>query len=181
MKGFELLFIFAFIILFCYFPEIDYLTLAKKYHINNTVFGVFLLILAGLGIYTLKINKTISVLVFILFFMLMRTRFTYVELFKNKDTKESFASEFSVSSQTPDPTATEPLLVAQELQIAQEFLKKQIQADPNKTQMEKQVIDDIINNYFVKSDKLKQLSNFNISAQVSNPIPGDQKLTPDVY
>jgi hypothetical protein len=178
MKGFELLFIFVFVIIFCYFPDIDYLTLATKYHINNTIFGIFLLILAGLGIYTLKINKTVSVLVFILFFMLIRTRFTYVELFSNK---ESFASEFSVSSQTPDPNATEPLLVAQELQKAQDFLKKQIQADPNKTQMEKQIIDDIINNYFVKSDKLKQLSNFNISAQVSNPIPGDQKLTPDTY
>jgi hypothetical protein len=179
MKGFELLLIFGFIILFCYFPDIDYLTLAKKYHINNTIFALFLIVLAGIGIYTLKINKGVSALVFIIFFMLMKTRFTYVELFGNQKSLESFVNEFSVSSQTPDPNATEPLLVAQELQKAQEFLKKQIQSDPNKTQMEKQVIDDIINHYFVKSDKLKQLSNFNIASQVANPIAGDQKLTPD--
>jgi hypothetical protein len=104
----------------------------------------------------------------------MRTRFNYIELFTNPP--EAFGVEFSVDSQVPDPTTTLPLLVAQDLATAQDFLVKQIQADPNKTKMEKQVIDGIINHYFVKSDKLKQLSNFNISAQVANPIPGDQKL-----
>ena len=167
--------IIIFISIFCTFPDIDYLTLANKYHINNTIFGIIIVCLASLGIYLLKINKTIAVLVFILFFMIMRTRFNYIELFVNP--REAFGTEFSVDSQVPDPTATLPLLVAQDLATAQDFLVKQIQADPNKTKMEKHVIDGIINHYFVKSDKLEQLSNFNVSAQVANPIPGDQKLT----
>jgi hypothetical protein len=106
--------------------------------------------------------------------MIMQTRFNYIELFTDKI--EGFGSEFSVGSQIPDPTATQPLLVAQELATAQDFLIKQIESDPNKTKMEKSVINNIINHYFVKSDKLTQLQNFNISAQVANPIAGDQKL-----
>lgn len=171
---YEYICIIIFIIIFCTFSDIDYLTLANKYHINNTFFGVILLCLACFGIYMLRINKMISVLVFILFFMIMRTRFNYIELFRNP--RESFGTEFSVDSQEPDPTATQPLLVAQELATAQDFLIKQIESDPNKTKMEKNVINGIINHYFVKSDKLKQLSNFNVSAQVANPIAGDQKL-----
>lgn len=166
----ELLCIVIFVIIFCTFTDIDYLTLANKYHITNTWFGIILVCFAGFGIYMLRVNKTISVLVFILFFMIMRTRFNYIELFIS-------GSEFSVDSQTPDPTATQPLLVAQELDVAKDFLIKQTDADPNKTKMEKTVINEIINHYFVKSDKLKQLQNFNVSAQVANPIPGDQKLT----
>ena len=106
--------------------------------------------------------------------MIMRTRFNYIELFTNPI--EAFGTEFSVDSQIPDTTATQPLLVAQELETVKDFLIKQIESDPNKTKLEKQVIDGIINQYFVKSDKLKQLSNFNVSAQVANPIPGDHKL-----
>jgi len=174
MKVLELISIIIFISIFCTFPDIDYLTLANKYHINNTIFGIIIVCLASLGIYLLRINKTIAVLVFILFFMIMKTRFNYIELFVNPP--EAFGTDFSVDSQEPDPTATLPLLVAQDLATAQDFLVKQIQADPNKTKMEKQVIDGIINHYFVKSDKLEQLSNFNVSAQVANPIAGDQKL-----
>lgn len=171
---YEYICIIIFIIIFCTFSDIDYLTLANKYHINNTIFGVILLCVACFGIYMLRINKTISILVFILFFMIMQTRFNYIELFTDKI--EGFGSEFSVGSQIPDPTATQPLLVAQELATAQDFLIKQIESDPNKTKMEKSVINNIINHYFVKSDKLTQLQNFNISAQVANPIAGDQKL-----
>ena len=174
MNVLEAISIITFITIFCTFADIDYLTLANKYHINNTIFGLILLCLACFGIYMLRHNKTISTLVFILFFMIMRTRFNYIELFTNP--REAFGTEFSVDSQEPDTTATQPLLVAQELETVKDFLIKQIESDPNKTKLEKQVIDDIINQYFIKSDKLKQLSNFNVSAQVANPIPGDQKL-----
>lgn len=171
---YESICIIIFIIIFCTFADIDYLTLANKYNINNTIYGVILLCIACFGIYMLRINKTIAVLIFILFFMIMRTRFNYIELFTNP--QESFGSEFSVDSQEPDSIATQPLLVAQELVTAQDFLIKQIESDPNKTKLEKNVINGIINHYFVNSDKLNQLSNFNVSAQVANPIAGDQKL-----
>ena len=174
MNVLELFSIVIFVVIFCTFPDIDYLTLANKYHINNTIFGLILLCIACVGIYMLRISKTIALLVFIIFFMIMRTRFKYIELFTGS--REAFGSEFSVDSQVPDTTATQPVLVAQELATAQDFLIKQIESDPNKTKMEKSVINNIINHYFVKSDKLKQLKNFNVSAQVANPIPGDQKL-----
>ncbi len=174
MNVLELFSIITFVIIFCTFPDIDYLTLANKYHLNNTIFSLILLCIACAGIYMLRISKTIAVLVFIIFFMIMRTRFNYIELFTNP--REAFEVEFSVDSQVPDTTVTQPLLVAQDLKKAQDFLIKQIDSDPNKTKMEKSVINNIINHYFVKSDKLKQLRNFNVSAQVANPIPGDQKL-----
>lgn len=178
MKYINAIFIIIFVAIICIFPDIDYLSLANKYHINNTIFGLLLLCLAGFGIYMLKHNKTLSTLTFIVFFMLMRTKFNYVELFEN-NINNIPVSEFNIDSTNTTIPQTRPLLTEEDLTVAQDFLLKQTQADPNKTPLEKQVINDIITHYFVKSDKLTQLRNFNVSAQVANPIPGDQKLTPD--
>ena len=43
----------------------------------------------------------------------------------------------------------------------EDYLLKQIEDDPNKTQIEKKVITDITQKYFLNSDKLAKLKKFN--------------------
>lgn len=149
--------IVLFIIIFVNYPEIDMLGICKQYHINNITFSLFLIGLVLLGIWLIPHFKIIAMCIFILFFIIFKTQYMYVELFTDV--------------QQPSQ------LTSQETEVAKQFLIKQIESDPNKTNLEKAEIDNIISTYFNTSDKLKSLYDFNVAALVNNPLPGDQKLS----
>lgn len=163
----EAICIIGFVIIFVKFPEMDLLAICKQYNITNTIFGAILVILALFGIWVHRYSTIISVILFIIFFIVFKTRFTFIELFA------SGGSEITV----PETTQPAPkLLTAQEIDTAKAFLIKQTAADPNKTPLEKSVIDDVINTYFSKSNKLRDLKDFNVATLVNNPLPGDSSI-----
>lgn len=64
-----------------------------------------------------------------------------------------------------------------EMQAEQEkYLLEQIQTDPNKTQLDKDIMQDLTQQYFTSSDTLPILRAFNRNAQEANPVPGDQLI-----
>ena len=161
----EAICVIGFIIIFVKFPEMDLLAICKRYNITNTVFGFILVMLALFGIWVHRYSTIISVILFIVFFIVFKTRFTFIELFA------------SGAGETPETTQSAPkLLTAQEVETAKSFLIKQTAADPNKTPLEKSVIDDVINTYFSKSNKLRDLKDFNVASLVNNPLPGDSSI-----
>ena len=130
---FELACVAGFVILFVLLPDIDLLGFCRQNNINNTGFALILVGLAVTGIWLLKHSKILAILAFIIFFIVFKTQFRFVELFEDAGQENN---------------AREKLLTAQETEIAKSFLIKQTEADPNKTKLEKEVIDGLINTYF---------------------------------
>ena len=160
---FEITCIVGFVILFVVLPDIDLLGLCKHNNINNTGFALLLVLLAVAGIWLLKHSKILAILAFIIFFIVFKTQFRFVELFQDAGTARQDTQDAGTLDMNP--------LTAQETEIAKSFLIKQTEADPNKTKLEKEVIDGLINTYFAKSDKLKDLYNFDIASLVNTPLP----------
>ncbi len=171
----ETISILIFVALFIKFPELDLLSICKRYNITNTSFGFILVVLALFGIWIHKYSNIISVIIFIIFFIIFKTRFTFIELFTDLPSNEN-QTDMITSSTTTSTIPQNKLLTAQEIETAKAFLIKQTESDPNKTPLEKTVIDDIINTYFSKSNKLQELKDFNVATLVKNPLPGDASI-----
>jgi hypothetical protein len=158
----------AFLYFFVCYPDMDLNSIARNIHINAPLFVFLLASAAGLGIWLSKYSRIIAGFIFIIVFMIFKTQLAFVEMFTVDPAQED-------SSTTPNEDITKAM-TAQDIETAKQFLYKQVESDPNKTPLEKEVVNNLINTYFGKSDKLKDLMNFNVSALVANPIPGDQKL-----
>ena len=135
------------------FPDIR--KFKTTYKLSTTQTYLALIIICSIGIALLKYNnREGGVIVFIIIYMLTSAYVDTFELFTGEPANLTFTEKDNVKA----------------------FLIAQTQNDPNKTDMEKTVIESIINEYFSKSDKLTQLMDFNISAQVNNPLPGEPQL-----
>ncbi len=197
----EILASLIFICTLVYMPDMDFgylamqLGLTERYQIYTV-----LICIAAVGIALFRYSRVIGGYVFILLFYVMNTQLRYAELFTTRGTSELFTTEQSAEQtelftirKTEDPldnfqdgnettTTTAPVmdplnLSAGDLSLAEDFLLKQTAADPNKTDLEKNVVSDIIRQYFVKSNKLVELRDFNDRALKANPIGGPQEVT----
>lgn len=195
----EILASLIFICTLVYMPDMDFghlamqLGLTERYHIYT-----LLICIAAVGIAIFRYSRVIGGYVFILLFYVMNTQLRYIELFTTRGTSELFTTKKSAEltelftiRKTEDPlddfqnvdettTTTKPVdplnLSAGDLSLAEDFLLKQTEADPNKTDLEKNVVSDIIRQYFVKSNKLVELRDFNDRALKANPIAGPQEV-----
>jgi hypothetical protein len=187
-------------------PDMDFGYLAMQLGLSDR-FRIYTLLIciAAFGIALFRYSRVIGGYVFILLFYVMNTQLRYAELFTTRGTSELFTTEqsaeptelFTTSEsftirKTEDPldnfqdvdktTTTKPLmdplnLSTGDLSLAEDFLLKQTESDPNKTDLEKNVVSDIIRQYFVKSNKLVELRDFNDQALKANPIAGPQEIT----
>ena len=177
----EILASLIFICTLVYMPDVDFghlamqLGLTERYQIYTV-----LICIAAVGIALFRYSRVIGGYVFILLFYVMNTQLRYAELFtirKTEDPLDNF-QDMSQTTTTTSKAVMDPLnLSAGDLSLAEDFLLKQTAADPNKTDLEKNVVSDIIRQYFVKSNKLVELRDFNDRALKANPIAGPQEVT----
>jgi hypothetical protein len=159
-------------------PDMDFgylamqLGLTERYQIYTV-----LICIAAVGIALFRYSRVIGGYVFILLFYVMNTQLRYIELFTIRKTEDPL-DDFQNVDETTTTKPVDPLnLSAGDLSLAEDFLLKQTAADPNKTDLEKNVVSDIIRQYFVKSNKLVELRDFNDRALKANPIAGPLEVT----
>jgi hypothetical protein len=159
----EILFSVLFICTLVNMPDTDFQQLANRLGLTDR-FRIYaaLILIACVGMAVYRYSRVISGYIFILLFYVVNTQMRYRELFQ---------------AETTTTTSTNPIkdplnLTPGDLSLAEDFLIKQTQSDPNKTQLEKNVVTDIIKQYFLKSNKLTELRDFNDRALQANPVAG---------
>jgi hypothetical protein len=174
----EILASLIFICTLVYMPDVDFghlamqLGLTERYQIYT-----LLICIAAVGIALFRYSRVIGGYVFILLFYVMNTQLRYIELFTIRKTEDPLDDFQNINETTTTTKPVDPLnLSAGDLSLAEDFLLKQTEADPNKTDLEKNVVSDIIRQYFVKSNKLVELRDFNDRALKANPIAGPQEV-----
>lgn len=179
----EILSSIIFICVLVYLPDLDFQHLAEQLGLVDRLrIYVMLICFAAFGIALFRYSRIIGGYVFILLFYVMNTQMRYVELFNTESftirKTENPLDAFQDLSTTTTQAQLDPLnLSAGDLSLAEDFLLKQTAADPNRTQLEKNVVSDIIRQYFIKSNKLQELRDFNDRALKANPIAGPQEVT----
>lgn len=88
---------------------------------------------------------------------------------------ESFVSSSTSTSTSTGENENENKNVAT-IAEQEKYLLEQIKADPNKTNLDKDVMADLTQQYFSSSNTLPLLRSFNDRSQEANPIPGDQLI-----
>lgn len=175
----EILASLIFICTLVYLPDLDFgylamqLGLSERYQIYT-----LLICIATVGIALFRYSRVIGGYVFILLFYVMNTQLRYIELFTIRKTEDPFDNfqDVNETTTTTKPPVDPLNLSSGDLSLAEDFLLKQTAADPNKTDLEKNVVSDIIRQYFVKSNKLTELRDFNDRALKANPIAGPQEV-----
>ena len=120
------------------------------------------LIIAYVATYfMLDYSKLIGAYMFVIITLIVRTKFSYIELFQNN---------------TGNTNTVNNDITNDNYKALEEGLIKQITDDPNITPIEKQVIIDTIKTYLQKSNKLEILKRFNDSADKVNPISNAQNI-----
>ena len=143
--------VILFFILIIYLPDIDIQNALEQIGINTTFkLTLVLVLLLCLAMIIYCYSKITGCVIFACTSLFLRTQFKYVEAYqelsKNNITKNTKNKELTV----------------------EEYLLKQISDDPNKTNLEKQIIKDITQKYFLNSDKLQKLSTFNEESEKMN-------------
>ena len=171
----EILSSIIFICTLVYLPDLDFQYLAEQLGLSDRFrIYTFLICIAAFGIALFRYSRIIGGYVFIMLFYIMNTQLRYIELFTTRKTEDPFQDQATTTTQAQ----LDPLnLSAGDLSLAENFLLKQTAADPNRTDLEKKVVSDIIRQYFIKSNKLAELRDFNDQALKANPIAGPQEVT----
>jgi hypothetical protein len=143
--------VILFFILIIYLPDIDIQNALEQIGINTTFkLTLVLVLLLCLAMIIYCYSKITGCVIFACTSLFLRTQFKYVEAYqelsKNNNTENTKNKELTV----------------------EEYLLKQISDDPNKTNLEKQIIKDITQKYFLNSDKLQKLSTFNEESEKMN-------------
>lgn len=143
--------VILFFILIIYLPDIDIQNSLEQIGINTTFkLTIVLVLLLCLAMIIYCYSKITGCVIFACTSLFLRTQFKYVESYqelpKNNNTENTKNKELTV----------------------EEYLLKQISDDPNKTNLEKQIIKDITQKYFLNSDKLQKLSTFNEESEKMN-------------
>ncbi len=165
----ELVSSLIFVCLLVNLPDIDLNHIARYTGLNTRIsLYLAIIVLCLIGGWLVKYSKIIAGYVYIIVFFLFNTQMRYIELFQDSAPVATLAEKSQ-----PDKLA----LSAGDLALAEDFLIKQTAADPNRTDLEKQVISDLIKQYFLKSNKLTELRDFNDKVLQANPIGGPQEIT----
>ncbi len=168
----ELISSLIFVCLFVNLPDIDLNNIARYTGLNTRIsLYLAIIILCLIGGWLVKYSKIIAGYVYIIVFFLFNTQMRYIELFQDS------GSASTVATLAAKTQLDKLELSAGDLALAEDFLIKQTAADPNRTDLEKQVISDLIKQYFLKSNKLTELRDFNDKVLQANPIGGPQEIT----
>lgn len=110
--------------------------------------------------------------------LLVITIITVYALCKCQNIYESFDDTFNnnINNNTNNIENNKEKVVDELREIQEEYLIEQIKADPNKTKLDKDIMEDLTRQYFTSSDTLPMLREFNDEARKVNPIPGDQLI-----
>jgi hypothetical protein len=145
--------------------------LGNSYIMTYGVLGIYILI----SLIAYKHSNISGVLLFLILMIIVRVylktvifieRFetdiprTTVNLDSNNNTNIQISSKYS----------------EEVVSKAKDYLKEQVAENPNITDLEKDVINDIYDTYFMNSSNLENLKRFNESASEYNPINNEQKV-----
>lgn len=155
--------VILFFILIIYLPDIDIQNALEQIGINTTFkLTLVLVLLLLLAMITYCYSKITGCVIFACTSLFLRTQFKYVEAYQN-------LVRLSVSTEpTPTKSNNNTKNTKNKELTVEEYLLKQISDDPNKTNLEKQIIKDITQKYFLNSDKLQKLSSFNEESEKYN-------------
>ena len=160
--------VILFIILIIYLPDIDIQNALENIGINTTFkLTIILVLLLCLAMIIYCYSKITSCIIFVCISLFLRTQFKYIESYQNPNRLISVSDNNPLPNSIPN-SIPNIILKKQTDLIVEEYLLKQISDDPNKTNLEKDLIKDITQKYFLNSDKLKKLTNFNEKSEDFN-------------
>ena len=162
----DVFFIILFIVLLIKLPDIDIQYILENIGINTTIqLTALLVVLLLLSMVTYCYYPITGGIIFICITLFLRTQFKYVEAFYQLPPPIRLTGSRGVdptNPQTTNPQTTNPQTTKKNKDLTvEEYLLNQIVDDPNKTNLEKEVIKDITQKYFLNSDKLQKLTDFN--------------------
>lgn len=163
----DIIFIALFVLLLIKLPDIDIQEYLENLGINSSFKLIFcLVVLLILTMIIICYSKIMGGILFICITLFLRTQFKYIEAFQKQgnnksvvlNNQESFINSNNnnynknnnYNSNSGDNNIT-----------VEKYLLNQIADDPNKTSLEKKIIQDITQKYFLESDKLQKLTDFN--------------------
>lgn len=157
--------VILFFILIIYLPDIDILTSLESIGINTTFkLTIVLVLLISLAMSTYCYSKITGSIIFACTSLFLRTQFKYVEAYQN-----SKILRLRTYNNLPKNMIKSENDNIQKVELTvEEYLLKQISDDPNRTNLEKQIIKDITQKYFLNSDNLKKLTDFNEESEKNN-------------
>lgn len=159
--------VILFFILIIYLPDIDIQNALENIGINTTLkLTIVLVLLLCLAMITYCYSKIIGCIIFTCTSVFLRTQFKYVEAFK--ESKRLKARTDNNLPKNSSKNETENNIKQKGELTVEEYLLKQISDDPNKTNLEKKIIKDITQKYFLNSDKLQKLTTFNEESEKMN-------------
>lgn len=128
----------------------------KKYLAESqTLFYLGLIFIIAINLILYKFSIFSSGIVFIIFAIIIKNNIN------NSIYIENFNTEYS------ENYIKDSIL---------QYLKEQVENDPNITDLEKDEIHNIYDKYFLNSDNLQRLMNFNNNASKFNPVDNKQKI-----
>lgn len=123
---------------------------------SQLLYYLVLILIVCFNVILCSYSKLSAGILFIIFIIIIKhniNKTIYVEPFNNVETNSDYIKQ-SVMNQ----------------------LKEQVSNDPNITSMEKTVINDIYDKYFLQSENLDILTEFNNKASEFNPVNNDQQI-----
>ena len=139
-------------------PDINIQDTLNKIGINTSFkLTLFLVLLLMVALVLYCYSKIVGGIIFICVSLFLKTQFKYVEAFQppirltvSKGSNKLFSKK-NINKQNSNKKDF----------TVEEYLLNQIADDPNKTDLEKKIIQDITQKYFLNSDKLQKLNDFN--------------------
>lgn len=155
----DIISVILFFILIIYLPDIDIQKELENIGINTTFkLTIVLVVLLSFAMLIYCYSKITGCVIFACTTLFLRTQFTYVETFQESTrTRVKLKGGYDNATIKNNKKKTKH----QEELTVEEYLLNQISDDPNKTNLEKDLIKDITKKYFLNSDKLKKLTDFN--------------------
>ena len=157
-KYLDVLLCILFVLFIVILPDINIQDQLNKIGINTSFKLYLVLVLLSLGAMIIFCYSKISGgIIFICISLFLKTQFRYVETFQSlrlsvlRNNNNRVLPKNNLKTQTKNKKDF----------TVEEYLLNQIVDDPNKTDLEKQIIQDITQKYFLNSDKLQKLTDFN--------------------
>ena len=139
--------------------------LGNSYILTYGVLGIYILI----SLIAYKYSNVSGVLLFLILMIIVRVYLKTVIFIERFETNTPSTTSKNVNIETSKYSDDITNKV-------KDYLKGQVSENPNITDLEKDVINDIYDTYFMNSSNLENLKRFNESASEYNPINNEQKV-----
>jgi hypothetical protein len=146
--------------------------LGNSYIMTYGVLGIYILI----SLIAYKHSNVAGVLLFLILMIIVRVYLKtviFIERFESNIPSTTTSIDSSIDSNNISQTSKYSEEVVSK---AKDYLKEQVAENPNITDLEKDVINDIYDTYFMNSSNLENLKRFNESASEYNPINNEQNV-----